>query len=101
MGGYWVGADPGGIGNFGLAFVDSSGLLRCSTVSSVDEAANRIVATGEPLGIGIDAPMWWSAGRGGGRKVDAKLRRRYGISSGTVQSAKEGLNKRCGMRRYG
>ena len=87
MGGYWVGADPGGIGNFGLAFVDGSGQLCCSTVSSVDEAAKQIVATGEPLGLGIDAPMWWSASRGGGRKVDERLRKRYGIPSGTVQSA--------------
>ena len=87
MGGFWVGADPGGIGNFGLAFVDSSGQLRCSTVSSVDEAANQIVAAGEPSGVGIDAPMWWSASRGGGRNVDEMLRERYGISSGTVQSA--------------
>ena len=30
--------------------------------------------------------MWWSASRGGGRKVDQRLRKRYGISSGTVQS---------------
>ena len=87
MGGFWVGADPGGIGNFGLAFVGVSGQLRCFTVSSVDEAAKRIAATGEPLGVGIDAPMWWSASRGGGRKVDERLRKRYGISSGTVQSA--------------
>ena len=85
MGGFWIGAGPGGIGNFGLAFVDVSGQLRCFTVSSVDEAAKRIVASGEPLGVGIDAPMWWSASRGGGRKVDERLRKRYGISSGTVQ----------------
>ena len=38
------------------------------------------------MGVGIDAPMWWSASRGGGRKADEKLRKRYGISSGTVQS---------------
>ena len=86
MGAFWVGADPGGIGNFGLAFMDVSGQLRCFTVSSVDEAVKRIVATGEPLGMGIDAPMWWSASRGGGRRVDGRLRKRYGIPSGTVQS---------------
>ncbi len=29
--------------------------------------------------------MWWSSRKGGGRKVDEKLRRAYGIPSGTVQ----------------
>ena len=37
--------------------------------------------------MGIDAPMWWSASPGGGRKADDRLRTRYGIPSGTVQSA--------------
>ena len=73
---FWVGAGPGGKGAFGLAFVDVSGAVRCETVSSV----------GEPLGLGIDAPMWWSACEGGGRGAHARLRARYGIASGTVQS---------------
>ena len=83
---FWVGADPGGKDAFGLAFVDVSGSLRCETVSSVDEAVKAITAMGKPLGLGIDAPMWWSAGEGGGRRADARLRERYGISGGTVQS---------------
>ena len=82
----WVGADPGGKGAFGLAFVDVSGAARCETVSSVDEAVQAITAVGDPLGLGIDAPMWWSACEGGGRRADARLRERYGIASGTVQS---------------
>ena len=41
---------------------------------------------GKPLGLGIDAPMWWSAGEGGGRRADARLRKHYGIRSGTIQS---------------
>lgn len=85
----WVGADPGGIGRFGLAFVQISGRLCCDTVSSVEEAVERIVQAGMPLdigGIGIDAPMWWSAGPGAGRCADARLRKRYGLPSGTVQS---------------
>ena len=45
-----------------------------------------ITAVGEPLGLGVDAPMWWSACEGGGRRADARLRKRYGIASGTVQS---------------
>ena len=84
---HWVGADPGGKGNFGLAFLDGSGGVRCCTVSSVYEAAEVIVERGEPLGIGIDAPMWWSARSGGGRRADRWIRKNYGIASGTVQSA--------------
>ena len=84
---YWVGADPGGKGKFGLAFLDGGGKLSCELVSSVDEAVKAIVDRGEPLALGIDAPMWWSSGEAGGRKVDETLRRVYGIPSGTVQSA--------------
>lgn len=47
-----------------------NGELSCTRVSSVDEALQEIVAKGEPLGLGIDAPMWWSSGVGGGRKSD-------------------------------
>ena len=83
---FWVGADPGGKGAFGLAFVDVSGAMRCKTVSSVDEAVKAVTTMGKPLGLGIDAPMWWSAGEGGGRRADARLRERYGIPGGTVQS---------------
>ena len=86
MGELWAGADPGGIGAFGVAVVDDSGNCCCATVSSVDEALNWIGARGPPLGIGIDSPMWWSAGKGGGRRADKRLRDAYGISSGTVQS---------------
>ena len=83
---FWVGADPGGKDAFGLAFLDASGGLNCTTVSSVDEATGRIIQQGEPLALGIDAPMWWSSGKGGGRRADELLRKRYGIPSGTVQS---------------
>ena len=84
---YWVGADPGGKGKFGLAFLSCDGDLSSARVSSVDQAAELIVDRGKPLGLGIDAPMWWSAGVGGGRRSDELLRRNYGsIPSGTVQS---------------
>ena len=86
MGKVWVGADPGGRGRFGVAVVDASGETCCSTVSSVDEAVNWIVARGTPLGIGIDSPMWWSAVQGGGRRADQRIRDAFGIPSGTVQS---------------
>ena len=84
---WWVGADPGGKGNFGLAFIDDRGCVRCATVSSVDEAVRKIVAAGKPMGLGIDSPMWWSSSVGGGRRADRRIRDRYGIAPGTVQSA--------------
>ena len=82
----WVGADPGGKGSFGLALLDASGELECYTVSSVAEAVERIVSTGEPLGLGIDAPMWWSASESGWRMADCRLRERYPAVSGSVLS---------------
>ena len=88
VGKFWVGADPGGKGKFGLAFLDETGKqLTCDSVSSVDEAVGKIVSRGAPLGIGIDAPMWWSSRKGASRKVDERIRKKYGIRSGTVQSA--------------
>ena len=86
MSGLWVGADPGGKGRFGLAFLNTSGGLHCNTVSSVEEAVERIVSTGEPLGLGIDAPMWWSASESGWRMADRRLRERYPAASSSVLS---------------
>jgi len=85
----WVGADPGGRRKFGLSLLDADGLARCCTVSSVDEAVDWImdqVDADVVGGIGIDAPLWWSSGRGGGRLADKWIRGRYNIASGTVQS---------------
>ncbi len=84
--GFWVGADPGGVNGFGLAFLDTSGGVECLTVSSVDEAVQRIAGRGKPLGLGIDAPMWWSSRLGAGRMADERLRKKYSIRSGTVQA---------------
>ena len=84
---FWVGADPGGVNGFGMAFLDTCGGVECLTVSSVDEAVFRIASRGKPLGLGIDAPMWWSSRQGAGRKADERLRKKYGIRFGTVQSA--------------
>jgi len=86
--GVWIGADPGGKDNFGLAFLgDESSDIDCATVSSVDEAVEKILSIDKnPIGLGIDAPMWWCGKEGGGRKVDQRLRDAYRISSGTVQS---------------
>ncbi len=84
----WIGADPGGENSFGIAFFhEESSEIECVTVSSVDEAVKKIMLIeGAPAGLGIDAPMWWCGSKGGGRKVDQRLRDAYGIPSGTVQS---------------
>ena len=84
---FWLGADPGGKGHFGLAFLpESAGAPDLKTVSSVDDAVAEVLKTGTPLGIGIDAPMWWSTDQAARRQVDKEIRAKYGISSGTVQS---------------
>lgn len=87
---FWVGADPGGTGNFGLAFLDgASGDVSCQRVSSVDEAVVSIEETCgkvKPMGVGIDAPMWWSSEEASRREADKWIRVRYGIGAGTVQS---------------
>ena len=84
---FWVGADPGGENNFGLAFLDAAGMpLDCATVSSVDEAVEKIVQKGAPLALGIDAPMWWTAREKGWRKADERLRDKYSDVSESVLS---------------
>ncbi|MGA0534354.1 MULTISPECIES: DUF429 domain-containing protein [Hansschlegelia] len=79
----WYGADPGGINAFGLAALEGDGSFRTWICSSVDGAMSHIV---EPAGLGIDCPLWWSSGEGGGRVADRWIRRTYNIASGTVQS---------------
>ena len=86
MSGCWWGADPGGRGSFGLALLDASGGLQCSTVSSVEEAVDRIAGMDAPLGLGIDAPMWWAASESSWRMADRKLRERYPAASSSVLS---------------
>jgi predicted nuclease with RNAse H fold len=84
----WIGADPGGKGCFGLAILASDGSSRTWSVDCADDARNLIrenVAS-EPRGIGVDAPLWWSSGPGGGRMADEWLRKTYRLSGGQVQS---------------
>ena len=86
MSGLWVGADPGGKDSFGLAFLDISGEAECSTLSSVDEVVARIACKGRPLGMGIDAPMWWSTCEGGWRKADKRIREKHPDALSSVLS---------------
>ena len=83
----WLGADPGGNRAFGVAIVRGDALVS-GIVSSVDEALDfyRSHLKGSaPSAAGIDAPLWWSSGRSGGRKVDCSLRQRYSLTGGQVQ----------------
>jgi hypothetical protein len=69
---------------FGVAALEDDGSFKTWLCSSVDEALIKI---DQPTGVGIDCPLWWSSGAGGGRFADEWLRKTYRISSGTVQSA--------------
>lgn len=81
----WVGVDPGGKNAFGLASLAPDGQVRTHLVSCADEAMAWIAA--EPLGVGVDAPLWWSSGMSSDRAADRWIRRTYRIPSGTVQTA--------------
>jgi predicted nuclease with RNAse H fold len=80
----WVGADPGGVANFGVAVLEGDGNYETFRVDCADEAVEFIRE--RPAGIGIDCPLWWSSARGSDRKADKWLRAK-GIPSGTVQTA--------------
>lgn len=85
----WIGADPGGKGNFGLAILRSNGVVKTYCVDCTDEAVQIVVqqVTSKPDGVGVDAPLWWSSGRSGDRQSDKWLRTRYGLPGGQVQAA--------------
>ena len=88
-GAVWIGADPGGKGKFGVCVLDWAGTAFTCAVSSADEAVAEIArrVDGVLAGAGVDAPLWWSSGAGGGRRADQWLRDRYGLPGGEVQSA--------------
>lgn len=81
----WFGADPGGKDAFGMASISPDGVTKSTCVSSADEALDWMGAQGgEPLGLGIDCPLWWSSRGSGDRRADQWLRRRYrGLSIGS------------------
>jgi predicted nuclease with RNAse H fold len=80
----WVGADPGGANAFGIAIIAEDGKVTTACVSYADEAVEKIAV--RPLGVGVDAPLWWSSGRSAEREADRWLRKTYAIPSGTVQT---------------
>lgn len=82
---YWLGVDPGGMNAFGVACLYESGECETACVSCADEAVSLV--TTPPLGVGVDAPLWWSSGKSGGRKADKWIRNKHKIKPGTVQEA--------------
>ena len=66
----WFGADPGGENNFGIAVLYEDGTYKTKCVDCADEAIDWIRKFGRPNGAGIDCPLWWSSGQGGGREAD-------------------------------
>ena len=85
---FWIGADPGGKGNFGIAILTDTGQPLISCVDCADEAVTFVQENigKKPSGIGIDAPLWWASGKSGDRYVDRWLRKRYKLSGGQVQT---------------
>lgn len=85
----WVGADPGGKGNFGIAILADGSDPECSCVDCADEAIAFVRGhlDRSPTGVGVDAPLWWSSGQSGDRLADQWLRKRYRLSGGEVQAA--------------
>lgn len=72
----WIGLDPGGKENFGLAVIHKDGLAATCCVNCAEEAIVYLqnLISASPSGIGIDAPLWWSSGPGSERKADKYLR---------------------------
>jgi len=85
----WIGADPGGTGNFGLAILKSDGSVQTCCVNCADGAIDVVKeqVKVQPAGVGVDSPLWWSSGRSSDRQADQWLRRTYGLSGGQVQTA--------------
>lgn len=85
----FVGADPGGEGKFGIAILSAEHQTRSVSVNCADEAIAfvREHLDQAPIGVGVDAPLWWSSGRSGDRHADQWLRKRYKLQGGEVQAS--------------
>ncbi len=84
----WIGADPGGKKNFGIAIIFPGGTAQTWCVNCADEAVDLIKThlNAKVGGVGVDAPMWWSSGPSGDRRADQWLRKTYRLSGGEVQA---------------
>jgi predicted nuclease with RNAse H fold len=79
----WIGVDPGGKGNFGLAILKADGSCHTCSVDYVEAAINviREHVQSLPAGVGVDAPLWWCSGIHGGRKADQWIRDKYPLAN--------------------
>ena len=83
----WFGADPGGANAFGVALLHDDATFDTHVVSCADEAVEWLIERKADISAAaIDAPLWWSSGKGGDRMADCYLRKTYKISAGTVQA---------------
>jgi len=85
----WIGADPGGKGQFGIAVLTGEEPPQTALADCADEAVLFIHEhiNQAPAGVGVDAPLWWSSGQSSDRLADRWLRQRYSLSGGEVQTA--------------
>ncbi len=85
----WIGVDPGGKKNFGVAVLHSDGSAYTCCVNCADEAVDviRQRVQSPPAGVGVDVPLWWSSGLSGERLADRWLRDEYGLPYEQVQAA--------------
>lgn len=89
----WVGADPGGTENFGIAVIRSDDSVVTARVDCADEAVafvkRNCPSKNHIGGVGVDAPLWFSSGRSSDRSADNWLRTKYKkrFSGGQVQTA--------------
>ena len=81
----WFGADPGGAKAFGVALLQPDGSFATEVVSCTDEAVAWLGGKATSIeGAGIDAPLWWSSGKGAYRAADQYLRKQFKNSARTV-----------------
>ena len=74
----WIGADPGGKSKFGVAALSPDGQVSSERYSCALEAVEWVERNHiTPLGVGVDAPLWWSSGPSGARRADQWLRDQY------------------------
>lgn len=86
----WIGVDPGGKENFGLAILGFNGSVSTYCVDCTGEAIQIVLqrVNSTPARLGVDAPLRCSSSRSSDRQADQWLRRKYGLTGGQVQAAK-------------
>ena len=84
----YLGFDPGGDRNFGVALLDGDRMI-ASTASNVDEVINwsvRECGSRQPVAAGIDTLLHWSTGKSGTRPCDLFLRAKYPAAKNSVMT---------------